>query len=132
MKASGLSYSMHSAGTTVGSFSISTLFWSRCGNLPPPSQIRRIYFFAIIADINGTIEGPWESVTRLIGQAHTLVHRNGVVRIQTDVRIGTRTDKEEHFAEKVSKVESILTERVHDAGGGDEAEEDTVKLQRPV
>ncbi|KAH8744960.1 YkoF-like protein [Hyaloscypha sp. PMI_1271] len=94
MKASGLSYRMHSAGTTV--------------------------------------EGPWESVTRLIGQAHTLVHRNGVVRIQTDVRIGTRTDKEEHFAEKVSKVESILTEQVHDAGGGDEAEEDTVKLQRPV
>ena len=42
----------------------------------------------------------------------TLVHRNGVVRIQTDMRIGTRTDKEEHFAEKVPKVESILTERV--------------------
>jgi uncharacterized protein YqgV (UPF0045/DUF77 family) len=57
------------------------------------------------------IEGPWESVTCLIGQAHTLVHRNGVMRIQTDVRIGTRTDKEEHFAEKVSKVESILTRK---------------------
>jgi hypothetical protein len=33
------------------------------------------------------------------------------MRIQTDVRIGTRTDKEEHFAEKVSKVESILTRK---------------------
>ena len=42
------------------------------------------------------------------------MHRNGVVRIQTDIRIGTRTDEEEHFAEKVSKVESILTERGHD------------------
>ncbi|KFY28293.1 hypothetical protein V491_00538 [Pseudogymnoascus sp. VKM F-3775] len=73
MKASGLSYSMHSAGTTV--------------------------------------EGPWESVTCLIGQAHTLLHRNGVMRIQTDVRIGTRTDKEEHFAGKVSKVESILARK---------------------
>jgi hypothetical protein len=30
------------------------------------------------------------------------------MRIQTEVRIGTRTDKEEHFAEKVPKVESIL------------------------
>lgn len=70
MKASGLSYSMHSAGTTV--------------------------------------EGSWDEVMRLIGQAHTLVHQNGVVRVQTDIRAGTRTDKKQHFSEKVSKVESIL------------------------
>jgi len=70
MKASGLTYSMHSAGTTV--------------------------------------EGSWDDVMRLIGQAHTLVHQNGVVRVQTDIRAGTRTDKKQHFAEKVSKVESIL------------------------
>ncbi|PVH73827.1 cell wall biogenesis protein-like protein Ecm15 [Cadophora sp. DSE1049] len=75
MKASGLSYSMHSAGTTV--------------------------------------EGSWDEVMRLIGQAHTLVHQNGVLRVQTDIRAGTRltycrTDKKQHFSEKVSKVESIL------------------------
>ncbi|KAL5322220.1 hypothetical protein ACEPPN_010192 [Leptodophora sp. 'Broadleaf-Isolate-01'] len=70
MKASGLSYSMHSAGTTV--------------------------------------EGTWDEVMRLIGQAHTLVHQNGVLRVQTDIRAGTRTDKKQHFSEKVSKVESIL------------------------
>ncbi|QSZ30064.1 hypothetical protein DSL72_004582 [Monilinia vaccinii-corymbosi] len=70
MKASGLSYSMHSAGTTV--------------------------------------EGTWDEVMRLIGQAHTLVHQNGVLRVQTDIRAGTRTDKDQHFQDKVSKVESIL------------------------
>ncbi|CZR69799.1 related to ECM15 protein, involved in cell wall biogenesis and architecture [Phialocephala subalpina] len=70
MKASGMSYSMHSAGTTV--------------------------------------EGSWDEVMRLIGQAHTLVHQNGVLRVQTDIRAGTRTDKKQHFSEKVSKVESIL------------------------
>jgi len=70
MKASGLSYSMHSAGTTV--------------------------------------EGSWDAVMRLIGQAHTLVHQNGVLRVQTDIRAGTRTDKSQHFSEKVSKVEAIL------------------------
>ncbi|PMD63844.1 cell wall biogenesis protein-like protein Ecm15 [Hyaloscypha bicolor E] len=71
MKASGLSYSMHSAGTTV--------------------------------------EGSWDEVMKLIGQAHTLVHQNGVLRVQTDIRAGTsRTDKEQHFSEKVTKVESIL------------------------
>lgn len=63
---------------------------------------------------------------RLIGQAHTLVHQNKVLRIQSDIRVGTRyllfptpnnvhmahtslrTDKVQHFSEKVSKVESLL------------------------
>lgn len=76
------------------------------------------------------IEGSWDEVMRLIGQAHTLVHQNGVLRVQTDIRAGTRclsilspdfhlqictnlttrrrTDKKQHFSEKVSKVESIL------------------------
>ncbi|CAG8977538.1 hypothetical protein HYALB_00008719 [Hymenoscyphus albidus] len=72
MKASGLDYSMHSAGTTV--------------------------------------EGSWEDVMRVIGQAHTLVHENGTLRVQSDIRVGTRTDKKQHFSEKVSKVESILAQ----------------------
>jgi uncharacterized protein YqgV (UPF0045/DUF77 family) len=69
-------------------------------------------------------EGSWDEVMRLIGQAHTLVHQNGVLRVQTDIRAGTRsatnflldglgthdcrTDKKQHFSEKVTKVESIL------------------------
>ena len=27
---------------------------------------------------------------RVIGQAHSLVHQNGVLRVQTDIRAGTR------------------------------------------
>jgi uncharacterized protein YqgV (UPF0045/DUF77 family) len=64
---------------------------------------------------------------RLIGQAHTLVHQGGVARVQTDIRVGTRyvlldlkfgknnylfgnnrTDKKQHFSEKVTKVQSLL------------------------
>jgi uncharacterized protein YqgV (UPF0045/DUF77 family) len=63
---------------------------------------------------------------KLIGQAHSLIHQNGVARIQSDIRVGTRypsiitpkssersnagsrTDKKQHFSEKVTKVESIL------------------------
>jgi hypothetical protein len=76
----------------------------------------------------------------LIGQAHTLVHQNGVVRIQSDIRVGTRTDKKQHFAEKVSKVESILAADVTGRGNimkveqqpidaeGNSGKVDTVKL----
>ncbi|KAJ5489510.1 cell wall biogenesis protein [Penicillium diatomitis] len=35
-------------------------------------------------------EGPWDSVMRVIGVAHTCVHHSGIPRIQTDVRMTTR------------------------------------------
>ncbi|KAK6527018.1 hypothetical protein TWF281_010214 [Arthrobotrys megalospora] len=70
LAASGIKYSMHSAGTTL--------------------------------------EGSWEEVTKVIGQAHTLLHNQGVVRIQTDIRIGSRTDKVQSMEDKVSAVEKIL------------------------
>jgi hypothetical protein len=36
------------------------------------------------------IEGPWDRVHEVIGQAHTILHQQGIVRIQTDIRVGTR------------------------------------------
>lgn len=52
LAASGLTYTMHSAGTTV--------------------------------------EGSWDAVMRVVGQAHAVVHEMGVVRIQSSMRVGTR------------------------------------------
>lgn len=37
-----------------------------------------------------TIDGTWDEVMRVIGQCHTLVHSMGAVRIQSDIRVGTR------------------------------------------
>ncbi|KAK5136697.1 hypothetical protein LTR08_002350 [Meristemomyces frigidus] len=70
LKASGVKYSMHSAGTTI--------------------------------------EGSWDECTKLIGQCHSLLHAHGTVRIHTDIRIGTRTDKQQGFADKVAAVEKLL------------------------
>ncbi|KAI1330425.1 PLC-like phosphodiesterase [Xylariaceae sp. FL0255] len=70
LKASGLDYTMHSAGTTV--------------------------------------EGSWDDVFKVIGQAHTVVHARGVVRVQTSMRVGTRTDKKQTAEDKVKRVEDIL------------------------
>ncbi|KAH0424050.1 cell wall biogenesis protein [Colletotrichum camelliae] len=72
LKASGLKYTMHSAGTTV--------------------------------------EGSWDDVFRVIGQAHSLVHQQGVVRIQSSMRVGSRTDKKQSAEDKVKRVEGILAE----------------------
>lgn len=53
-------------------------------------------------------EGSWDDVTRLIGQAHTILHDKGIVRIQTDIRIGSRTDKAQTMEDKVAAVEKLL------------------------
>ncbi|KDQ61173.1 hypothetical protein JAAARDRAFT_32177 [Jaapia argillacea MUCL 33604] len=40
------------------------------------------------------LEGPWDQVCKVIGDCHAAVHGQGAPRIATDIRIGTRTDKE--------------------------------------
>ncbi|CAG8211050.1 unnamed protein product [Penicillium salamii] len=81
----GLKYVMHSAGTTIE-------------NAVRPAANAAMLF----------IEGPWDRVHQVIGQAHTILHRQGIVRIQTDVRVGSRTDKVQSFEDKVSKVRELL------------------------
>ncbi|CCC12301.1 hypothetical protein SMACR_12112 [Sordaria macrospora] len=71
LKASGLKYTMHSAGTTV--------------------------------------EGSWDEVMKVVGQAHAIVHQGGVKRVQTSMRVGTRTDKKQTAEDKVKRVEGILS-----------------------
>ncbi|KAK5275787.1 UPF0045 protein M15, partial [Cryomyces antarcticus] len=53
--------------------------------------------------------GSWDECMRVIGQAHTMLHRNGVVRIQSDIRVGTRTDKKQTPEDKVNAVNALLS-----------------------
>ncbi|KAI0406708.1 YkoF-like protein [Xylaria palmicola] len=55
-----------------------------------------------------TVEGSWDEVMRVIGQAHSVVHARGVVRVQSSMRVGTRTDKQQTARDKVRRVEDIL------------------------
>ncbi|CAA7271616.1 unnamed protein product [Cyclocybe aegerita] len=58
------------------------------------------------------IEGPWSKVSQAIHDCHAAVHAKGAQRIATDIRIGTRIDREIPFGEgndgKVKRVERIL------------------------
>lgn len=57
-----------------------------------------------------TIAGPWTEVMELIGQFHEVLHERGVVRIQSDIRVGTRTDKSQKPQDKIDVVERKLKE----------------------
>ncbi|KAK0497049.1 DUF77-domain-containing protein [Armillaria luteobubalina] len=61
------------------------------------------------------LEGPWSDVCKAIHDCHTAVHAQGIPRIATDIRIGTRTDQtivpgtgNKH---KVERVEQILAKK---------------------
>ncbi|KAJ4476607.1 hypothetical protein J3R30DRAFT_3487767 [Lentinula aciculospora] len=59
------------------------------------------------------LEGPWSEVTKAIHDCHLAVHAQGAPRIATDIRIGTRTDREiapgTGNEAKVKRVEDILS-----------------------
>ncbi|CAG9937730.1 unnamed protein product [Clonostachys rosea f. rosea IK726] len=57
-----------------------------------------------------TVEGSWDEVMSAIGKAHAVVHERGVVRVQSSMRVGSRTDKKQTAEEKVRRVEGLLAE----------------------
>ena len=54
---------------------------------------------------NGTaIEGEWDQVFDCIKGCHETLHRKGVPRIYTTLKVNTRTDRKQLFKEKVKSV----------------------------
>ena len=58
---------------------------------------------------NGTaIEGEWENVFGWVKECHQEVHRLGVSRIYTTLKVNSRTDRNQSFREKVPSVISKI------------------------
>jgi len=56
------------------------------------------------------IEGDWDAVMAAIKACHEEVHRMGAPRIHTNLKVGTRTDRMQHMADKVRSVQEKLGE----------------------
>jgi uncharacterized protein (TIGR00106 family) len=58
---------------------------------------------------NGTnVEGEWDTVMTALRRCHEELHRMGVPRISTNMRLGTRIDRAQTMADKVQSVEDEL------------------------
>ena len=58
---------------------------------------------------NGTnIEGEWDDVFNAVKKCHEVVHRMGTPRITTNIRLGTRTDRDQTMDDKIISVNSKL------------------------
>ncbi|BFZ55181.1 hypothetical protein PYCC9005_002221 [Savitreella phatthalungensis] len=56
------------------------------------------------------IEGEWDAVMEAIRKVHEALHAMGVPRCATDIRIGTRVDKQGSLADKVGSVKKMLAD----------------------
>ncbi|KAG6814584.1 hypothetical protein H0H92_000113 [Tricholoma furcatifolium] len=61
-----------------------------------------------------TYKGPWSQVSQAIHDCHAAVHKQGAPRVATDIRIGTRVDRDLSSGGgnegKVKRVEDILAQ----------------------
>lgn len=58
---------------------------------------------------NGTnVEGDWDAVMAAVRRCHERVHEMGAPRIVSQVKIGTRTDREQGLAETAERVRQRL------------------------
>ena len=54
------------------------------------------------------IEGDWDQVFAAVKQCHEVLHAAGVPRISTNMRFGTRVDREQSMDDKVRSVAEKL------------------------
>ena len=54
------------------------------------------------------IEGEWDRVFGAVKQCHEALHAAGVVRISSNMRFGTRTDREQSMEDKIRSVEEKI------------------------
>jgi len=58
---------------------------------------------------NGTnVEGEWDTVMAAVKRCHEELHAMGVPRLATVIKLGTRTDRVQHMADKVRSVRARL------------------------
>jgi len=58
---------------------------------------------------NGTnVEGEWEVVFAALRQCHETLHKMGVPRVSTNLRLGTRVDRDQSMQDKIESVQSKL------------------------
>jgi uncharacterized protein (TIGR00106 family) len=59
---------------------------------------------------NGTnVEGDWDEFFAAVKRCHETVHAMGALRISTVIKVGTRTDRSQTMADKVTSVETKLS-----------------------
>ena len=60
------------------------------------------------------IEGDYDTIMTAIKRIHETLHNEGTPRVSTSIRLGSRTDKEQHMSDKIDAVQAALSGEKHD------------------
>lgn len=55
------------------------------------------------------IEGEWDAVMAAVKRCHEAIHEMGAPRVSTTLKLGTRTDRSQTMADKISSVTEKLS-----------------------
>jgi len=58
------------------------------------------------------IEGEWDNVFAAIKRCHEVMHDEGAPRVATQIKVGTRTDREQSMQDKIDSVHAHLNSKV--------------------
>jgi uncharacterized protein (TIGR00106 family) len=54
------------------------------------------------------VEGDWDDVFAAVKRCHEVLHEMGAPRVSTNMRVGTRTDREQTLQDKIDSVRAKL------------------------
>lgn len=54
------------------------------------------------------VEGEWDDVFAAVRRCHEVLHEMGAPRVSTNMRVGTRTDREQTLQDKIDSVRAKL------------------------
>ncbi|WP_293267045.1 MTH1187 family thiamine-binding protein [Neptunomonas sp.] len=57
------------------------------------------------------VEGEWEDVMAAVKRCHEVLHSEGAVRITSHMKLGTRIDKNQTMADKVTSVQEKMIDK---------------------
>lgn len=58
------------------------------------------------------IEGEWETVMEAVKRCHVRLHEMGAPRLSSQLKIGTRSDRDQTMADKVEHVQVFIAEQL--------------------
>jgi uncharacterized protein (TIGR00106 family) len=54
------------------------------------------------------VEGEWDQVFAAVKRCHEVLHEMGAPRVATNIRAGTRTDRDQTLQDKIDSVKALL------------------------
>jgi len=54
------------------------------------------------------VEGEWDKVFEAVRRCHEVLHEMGAPRVSTNMRVGTRTDRDQSLQDKIDSVRAKL------------------------